>query len=168
MGEPEPSVTPVLLAKRGDVQQGIGLEDLAVRELASQRLGDSGLAGSAGAGDQEQRERGHLLLVAAARAAQYWRAADLCRDGRGGRAAVHAEDFLRRLGDTHPVGHAGDPAGARTACRPRARRRETPTSADLDRILASISRHHLDDGTRRFTKVAADQGRKIYLEVPPR
>jgi hypothetical protein len=95
VSQAEPGAAVRVQAERGDVQERVGIEDLAVRELAAQRPRHRGLAGPAGPGDHEQRQIGHLLLVAAAGAAQHRPVAAF--NGNPG-SAVHAEHFLGSLG----------------------------------------------------------------------
>jgi len=66
VGEPEPGVAPGVPAEHGDLQDDFGVEDIAAGQGAAQRLGDRRLAGTAGSGDDEQREVGYRLRDAAA------------------------------------------------------------------------------------------------------
>jgi hypothetical protein len=95
VGELEPGVAPGVPAERGDVQDGVGLDDQAAGQEGPQRLGDRGLAGAAGAGDDEQRQDGKPGLGAAAWAAQPMRPGIGIQEHV--RAAAHTEDLIGRF-----------------------------------------------------------------------
>jgi hypothetical protein len=70
MGHQEPGVAPAVPTQLGDLKDEVGLEHLGLRQAAAESVHDGALAGPAGAGDHEQRERRERPGVPAAWAAQ--------------------------------------------------------------------------------------------------